>query len=334
MTAFRPVIRSLARTPLFTAAAVLTLGLGIGATAAAFSVVNAVLLRPLPYGNADRLVVLRQSLIGIGIPDAGLSLGTFYHYRHTSHKLALIAAYVPLSLNLADVNGSTEAERVSAADVSANMMTTLGVSPARGRGFVSADERPNTHVALISDDLWRRRYGADKNILDRDARINGETYRIIGVMPPGFHSPVSTTQLWRPLQLDSLTPHAGSFNLGGIAQLAPGATAEAAQAELNKLLLRLPESFPDLFPTLPTTQLLAQSKAAAVLGIAFAIAVTAMLVRYGPSNFPRLASVHIDAVTAAFTVLVSVVPVHHGERRLFPRDAHHAARRPALHGRL
>jgi predicted permease len=386
MTAFRQVIRSLARAPLFTVAAVVTLGLGIGATTAAFSVVNAVLLRPLPYGNADRLVVLRHSLIGIGIPDAGLSLGTFYHYRHNSRKLASIAAYLPLSLNLADANGSTEAERVSAADVSANMMATLGVSPARGRGFFSADERPNTHVALISDDLWRRRYGADKNILDRDARINGETYRIIGVMPPGFHSPVSTTQLWRPLQLDSLTPHAGSFNLGGIARLAPGATPEAAQAELNKLLPRLPESFPDLFPTLPTTQLLAQSKAAAVvrpmrdavvgdfaralwvvvatvglllvvtcanvanlllvraqgrahelavrsalganrgrligrffgeagvlaaagavLGIAFALGATSMLVRYGPSNFPRLSSVHVDAVTAAFTVLVSVI---------------------------
>ena len=386
MTAFRQVIRSLSRAPLFTAAAVLTLGLGIGATAAAFSVVNAVLLRPLPYGNADRLVVVRHSLIGIGIPDAGLSLGTFYHYRHTSRQLASIAAYLPLSLNLADANGSAEAERVSAADVSANMMTTLGVSPALGRGFVAADERPSIRVALISDDLWRRRYGADKNILDRDARINGETYRIIGVMPPGFHSPVSTTQLWRPLQLDSLTPHAGSFNLGGIALLAPGATPDAAQAELNKLLPRLPESFPDLFPTLPTSQLLANSKAAAVvrpmrdavvgdfaralwvvavtvglllvvtcanvanlllvraqgrahelavrsalganrgrllgrffgeagvlaaagaaLGIAFAIGATSMLVRYGPSNFPRLSSVHVDAATVAFTVLVSVI---------------------------
>jgi predicted permease len=384
MAAFRQVIRSLARAPLFTTAAVLTLGMGIGANAAAFSVIDAVLLRPLPYGNADRLVVLRHSLIGIGIPDAGLSLGTFYHYRHTSRTLASIAAYTLLSVNLADVNGTAEAERVSDADVSANLTTTLGVSPARGRAFVPADEQPTSRVVLISDDLWRRRYGGNKNILNRDARINGETYRIIGVMPPGFHSPAVTTEIWRPIHLDSLTAHAGSFNLGGIARLGPGVTPEAAQAELNKLLPRLPESFPDLFPTLPTAQLLAQSKAAAIvrpmrdavvgdfaralwvvaatvglllvvtcanvanlllvraqgrahelavrsalgasrgqlvgrffaeaavlaaagasLGVAFAIGATSLLVRYGPTNFPRLAAVHVDAVTVAFTVLIA-----------------------------
>ena len=131
MPAFRQVTRSLARAPLFAAAAVLTLGLGIGATAAAFSVINAVLLRPLPYPEPDRLVVVRHSLIGIGIPDAGQSLGTFYHYRHLSKTLASIAAYAPLSLNLADMNGTGEAERVHAADVSANFLSTLGVSSIR-----------------------------------------------------------------------------------------------------------------------------------------------------------------------------------------------------------
>ncbi len=364
----------------------LTLGLGIGATSAAFSVIDAVLLRPLPYAQSDRLVVLRHSLLGIGIPDAGLSLGTFYHYRHNTHTLASVTAYSPLSLNLADVSGTTDAEREQAADVSANFFTTLGVAPARGRGFVGSDERPGTHVALISDDLWRRRYGADEHILNREVRINSELYRIIGVMPPDFHSPIATTSLWRPLQLDSLTPHAGSFNLGGFARLAPGATPATAQAELNRLLPRLPESFPDLFPSLPTAQLLAQSKAqavvrpmldavvgefkgalwvvgatvmllllvtfanvsnlllvraqgrahelavrsalgatrgrlvarffgeaavlastGAVIGIAIAFGATALLVRYGPANFPRLSAVHLDLATVAFTVFVAAV---------------------------
>lgn len=388
MLGLEQVIRSLARSPLFTAAAVLTLGLGIGATSAAFSVIDAVLLRPLPYPESDRLVVLRHSLTGIGIPDAGLSLGTFYHYRHNTRTLASMSAYSPLSLNLADVNGTAEAERVSAADVSANFFTTLGVPPARGRGFVGADERPNTRVALISDDLWRGRYGASESIVNQEIRINGEVYRIVGVMPPGFHSPSPTTVLWRPLQLDSLTPHAGSFNLGGFARLAAGVTPEAAQRELNALLPRLPESFPDLFPTLPTSQLLAQSKAAAVvrpmrdvvvgdfsralwvvgatvllllvvtfanvsnlllvraqgrahelavraalgasrgrlaarffgeaavlagggavLGVLLAVAGTSLLVRYGPTNFPRLASVHVDFATVAFTILIAAVAV-------------------------
>lgn len=384
--AFRQLIRSLLKAPLFAAAAVLTLGLGIGATAAAFSVVNAVLLRPLPYADPNQLVVLRHSLLGIGIPDAGQSLGTFYHYRHHSRTLASVAAYTTLSVNLADVNGTTEAERVNTADVSTNLLQTLGVAPARGRGFVSADERPNTRIALISDDLWRRRFGADPRVIDREARIDGELYRIVGVMPPGFEYPERTTAIWRPLQLDSLTPHAGSFRLGGIARLAPGVTPERAQAELNRLLPSLPESFPDLYPEMATAPLLKQSRAApivrpmrdavvggfartlwvvaatvmlllvvtcanvanlllvraqarahehavraalganrgrllgrffaeagvlaaagAVLGVALAIAATALLVRFGPSNFPRLSSVHVDATAVAFTIGIAAL---------------------------
>ena len=381
---FRQLVRSLLDTPLFAGATVLTLGLGIGASAAAFTVVNAVLLRPLPYAEPDRLVVLRHSLLGIGIPDAGQSLGTFYHYRHNSRTLASIAAYTTLSVNLADVDGATEAERVNTADISPNLLPTLGVSPARGRGFVATDERPHTRVALISDELWRTRFGADPRVLDRETRIDGELYRIIGVMPPGFQYPERTTALWLPLQLDSLTPHAGSFRLGGIARLAPGATPQTAQAELDRLLPSLPESYPDIYPEMATAPLLRQSKAAAVvrpmrdvvvgsfaralwvvaatvalllvvtcanvanlllvraqgrahehavraalgasrgrllgrffgeagllaaagaaLGVGFAVLATSLLVRYGPSDFPRLSSIHIDLLTIAFTIGVA-----------------------------
>ena len=386
-TALRQTIRSLARAPLFTAAAVLTLGLGIGASSAAFTVVDDVLLRPLPYPDAGRLVVLRHSLIGLGIPDAGQSLGTFYFYRHNSHTLAAVAAYSPAPVNLAGpAGGDADAERVNGASISANLLRTLGVAPARGRGFISADEAPNVRVAIISDALWHRRFGGDARILDTQTRIDGSDYRIVGVMPPGFHYPGAATDLWRPLQLDSLTPHAGSFSYAGIARLAPGATAASAQAELNKLLPRLPESFPDLFPELPTARLLLQAKAAAVVqpmrdavigsfaralwvvaatvvlllavtcanvanlllvraqgvahelavraalgasrarlmgrfftesgvlaaagavvGVGLAFAATGLLVRNGPANFPRLASVHVDVITIAFTILVALL---------------------------
>ncbi|HXD49280.1 MAG TPA: ABC transporter permease [Gemmatimonadaceae bacterium] len=386
-TALRQTIRSLARAPLFTAAAVLTLGLGIGASSAAFTVVDDVLLRPLPYPDAGRLVVLRHSLIGLGIPDAGQSLGTFYFYRHNSHTLAAVAAYSPAPVNLAGpAGGDADAERVNGASISANLLGTLGVAPARGRGFISADEAPNVRVAIISDALWHRRFGGDARILDTQTRIDGSDYRIVGVMPPGFHYPGAATDLWRPLQLDSLTPHAGSFSYAGIARLAPGATAASAQAELNKLLPRLPESFPDLFPELPTARLLLQAKAAAVVqpmrdavigsfaralwvvaatvvlllavtcanvanlllvraqgvahelavraalgasrarlmgrfftesgvlaaagavvGVGLAFAATGLLVRNGPANFPRLASVHVDVITIAFTILVALL---------------------------
>ena len=386
--ALRQTIRSLARAPLFTAAAVVTLGLGIGASSAAFTVVDDVLLRPLPFPDAGRLVVLRHSLIGIGIPDAGQSLGTFYFYRHNSHTLGAVAAYATGPVNLAGSasGGDVDAERVNGASISANLLGTLGVSPVRGRGFVPADEAPNVRVAIISDALWHRRFGGDARILDAQARIDGNDYRIVGVMPPDFHYPGASTDLWRPLQLDSLTPHAGSFSYAGIARLAPGATAASAQAELNKLLPRLPESFPDLFPELPTARLLRQAKAAAVVqpmrdavigsfaralwvvaatvvlllavtcanvanlllvraqgvahelavraalgasrarlmgrffaeagvlstagavvGVGLAFTATRLLVRNGPANFPRLASVRLDAVTIAFTILVALL---------------------------
>lgn len=262
------VLRGLRRSPTFLATTAFTLALGIGATTAIFSVVNAVLLRPLPYADAGRLVALRHTLLGIGIPDAAQSLGTFYHYRHTSHSLASIAGYVPTSVNLtdADANPDARAERVSAADISANMLPTLGVVPAKGRAFVPADEgKQSAHVALISDDLWHRAFGADAKILERTVRINGTSYQIAGVMPAGFHFPNPTTELWRPLQLDSLTPHAGGFGMGAIARLAPGATPAFAQAELNRLLARLGDSYPDLYPGLPTGAFLRQSQAHSVV---------------------------------------------------------------------
>lgn len=263
--ALRQTLRSLLRAPLFTGGAVLTLALGIGAAAATFSILDGVLLRPLPYLDASRLVVLRHSLNGLGIPDAGQSLGTYYFYRHTSRTLASVAGWRAAAVNLADAEGRADAERVDGASVSINLFSTLGVAPERGRVFATADERDSAHVVVIAHDLWARRFGGNPAVVGSDVRVDGVRYTIIGVMPDGFHYPYATTSIWRPLLLDSITPHAGGFNIGGLARLAPGATATSAQAELNRLLPRLPSAYPDVYPVYPMPQFLEQSKLAAVV---------------------------------------------------------------------
>src|SRR5690348_16400864 len=158
----RAILRSLRRAPLFTVTVVCTLALGIGATASIFSVVDAVLLRPLPYRDSDRLVALRHSLLGIGIPTAGQSLGTYFHYRRTSHTLSSIAGYMPAAFNVSDVASSAEPERIHGSLISANLLPTLEVAPLRGRNFTEQEDRPRgPKLAMLGESLWRRRYGGD-----------------------------------------------------------------------------------------------------------------------------------------------------------------------------
>ncbi|HXT16573.1 MAG TPA: ABC transporter permease [Gemmatimonadaceae bacterium] len=262
----RAILRSLRRAPLFTTTVVCTLALGIGATSAIFTVVDAVLLRPLPYRDSGRLVALRHTLLGIGIPTAGQSLGTYFHYRRSSHTLSAVAAYQRPSVNLSDASGTTEPERVSGARVTANLLPMLGIKPALGRSFTEEEDRPNGgNVALIGDALWRRRYGADPHIVGRTIRVDAAAFTIIGVMPAGFTFPGVNTDLWLPLQLDPATTNAGGFNVAALGRLAPNATVDGAQRELNDLLVRLPEAYPNVYPGLPTAGLLKQSRARAVV---------------------------------------------------------------------
>ena len=259
-------LRSLRRSPLFLAATTLTLALGIGAATAVFGVVDAVLLRPMPFPNADRLVVPSHALPGLGIPWAGQSRGTYFHYRRTARSLQSLAGYRSDPVNLADAGGTGEAERAHAAQITANLLPTLGVAPARGRNFAAAEDMPNgDKVVIIGDGLWRRRFGGDEQVLDRTLRIDGATYRIIGVMPPSFHFPEPATELWLPLRLDPAAPEAEGFYIAAVARLAPRATVAGAERDLNVQLARLPESYPNIYPGLTTSSLLAQSKAHALV---------------------------------------------------------------------
>lgn len=243
----RYAARALRRQGTFTATAVLTLALAIGATTAVFGVVNSVLLRGLPYRDPGRLIGVFHALPGISIPRAGVAPGIFLEYRRSARSIASIAGYAPGSANLSYDQRATTAERVISATITANLLRVLGVAPLLGRGIDSSEDLPNApHVALISESFWRREFGANPNVLDQSVRVNGDSYRIVGVMPGTFQFPIDKTDLWTPLALDPATPLMGVFSMSAVARLREGWTMEQAQSELTSLLARVPASWPNL----------------------------------------------------------------------------------------
>jgi hypothetical protein len=180
-------IRMLIKSPGFTAVVVVTLALGIGANAAIFTVVNAVLLRPLPYKNPERLVRITGDLQKVGQRDVGVSVPELFDLQKRTSVFAEIAGVLPVNSNL---TGGDEPARVETHLDSGNYFEVLGVDAALGRVFGPDDQVPgNATVAVISDGIWKRRFGADPKILGRQIRIDNDAYTVIGVLPPGFRHP-------------------------------------------------------------------------------------------------------------------------------------------------
>ena len=235
----RYAARGLRRAPSFTAVAVATLALGIGANTAMFTVVNGALLKPLPFAQPDRLVTLSHWPAEIGLSGlSGVTDHTFAELRATpSRAFASLASFSAKPMTL---TGIGDAEQLSAALVSANLMTTLGVSPTIGRTFTAAEERPgDDHVVLLSDQCWRERFGGARSALGRSITLDGVSYTVIGVMPPTFDFPHGAA-LWTPLSARP-EPHMFSFR-PVIARLSPGTSIEAARRELEATLARLPST--------------------------------------------------------------------------------------------
>src|SRR4029078_2594670 len=177
--------RTLARNPGFACVAVLTLALGIGANAAIFSVGNAVLLRPLPWGEPDRTVMIWSRWTAFD--KTWVSDGEVNDYRRESHTLADVAAWSDGQVNL---TGDGEPERVAAGNVTANLFGVLGSAPVKGRVFTPQEDVPNgPGVVVMGYGLWQRRYAADPNIVGRTIQINSRPYEIVGVMPRDFVLP-------------------------------------------------------------------------------------------------------------------------------------------------
>jgi len=228
--------RALRRNPAFAAVAILTLALGIGANAAIFSVVNAVLLRPLPWADPDRAVMIWSKWVGFD--KTWVAEGEIVDYRKRSQTLSEIAGWDDGQINL---TGDGEPERVPYALVSSNLFSTLGVAPVLGRVFTVQEDLPNgPRLVVLGQGIWTRRYGADPSIIGRTIQLNGQPYEVLGVMPADFVIPTDyrnpePTQLWVPLQIDPASTDHGNHGGYAAGRLKPGATVKQAADELHAI---------------------------------------------------------------------------------------------------
>lgn len=232
----RHALRWMRRNLGFTAVAALTLALGIGANSAIFSLVNATLIRPLPFRQPERLVQLFNKYDRYQLPRATLSAPDLVDLTERNRVFDGVAAAASADLNL---TGDGEPVRLRIARTTASLFPVLGVTPKLGRVFTSEDDTPGReHVVLLSHGLWKRRFGADPAIVGRDLLLDGTRYQVLGVMPEGFGFPTSAVELWTPLALTSAQKsdqNRGMEWLVGIARLKPGATLAMAQADVHRI---------------------------------------------------------------------------------------------------
>src|SRR4051812_1561150 len=260
----RYAFRMIAKQPGFAALAVLAFALGIGANVAIFSVVNAVLLRPLPYPQSDRLINIRERTPTF--PGGSVSYPNFLDWRASQHSFTDLTLFRRESYNLSSVKGGTAPERVGGCRATANFLTVLGVPPQLGRDFTEADDVPHgPKVTLISDKMWRQRFGASREVLGQHLLVDGVSYEIIGVLQSIVRAPLSRrAEIYVPLGDVRTEPgvllrdnHPGFGTLG---RLKEGVTLDQANADLNTIAVALEKKYPDSNTgRRVTTQLLLES---------------------------------------------------------------------------
>src|ERR1041385_2789329 len=240
----RIALRGLARAPGFTAVALLTLAIGIGANSAIFGVVRSVLLRPLPYPGADRLGQLWSGHRAKGRAEPEwLTPPQFVDWQAGNRTFAAMAGYQRWA---PDLTGSGEPESLNGYAVSWNFLDVLGVNVARGRGFQAGDDDAGAERGVIlSDQLWRRRFAADTAVLGRVIQLNSEPWTVIGVLPPSFRSPVPS-DVWRPTRRPATSGCGrGCVVVRAIGRLKPGVTVAEAKADLDAIQRRLGQEYPE-----------------------------------------------------------------------------------------
>lgn len=236
----RFAVRQLIAAPLFAAVAVATLGLGIGATTAIFTVVDAVVLRPLPFRRPNELTLINTRWHDL---DGSASAGDYTDWRARSSSFASMAAirFMGMTLSTADAP-----QRVNGAQVTASLFSTYGVAPQRGRVFTADEDQPGRDaVAVLSDGLWRRAFASDTSIVGRSIQVNGRPTTVIGVMPPSFDPTDSHEELWTPVAFtpDRIAEHDEHY-LTVVARLKPGITIAAAQQEMTAISRRMSDQYP------------------------------------------------------------------------------------------
>jgi putative ABC transport system permease protein len=238
-------VRTLLRRPGFAAVAVLTLGVGMGATTAIFSLVDSVLLKPLPFHEPDRLALVWEVRPRFNQPRIEAAPLNYRDWEQQVRAFKSLAAYVTTFVNL---TGSGTPERLEAMQVTPNLFPTLGIEPLVGRAFTTPEGSPGqTTVAILSYGLWQRRFGGDRAIVGQTIRLDGQSHQVIGVMPRGFQFPREGIQLWTPIDIRAGwgVQSRGTFFLSVVGRLKPDVSLEQANAELeavSKTLQRYPEN--------------------------------------------------------------------------------------------
>src|SRR5215471_3735369 len=246
-------VRMLVRTPSFTIISVGVLALGISAGTAIFSVVNAVLLRPFPYVQPERLLLVQESLPKLGLRTSAVSGAEYWDYKEANQVFSNIACYTTQSFNL---TGQGEATRIHVARMSPSLISILGVAPRIGRSFTEEEDQPGANaVVLISDRLWRTRFGSDNEIEGKPLRLDEKLYRVVGVMPASFQFPFSdnsfseSVDLWVPIAMtdEEKKGRANSFDFSVIGRLKPGVSVEQAHADIQSVAERMQQQYPNIY---------------------------------------------------------------------------------------
>jgi predicted permease len=233
--------RMLRKSPGLTSVAVLSLALGIGAISTIFSFVNGIMLRPLPYQEPERLVLLDETAFKQGVASMGVSFPNFVDWREQNQAFEDIAVYQPGGFAIA---GGAEPEQLKGAFVSQGLFEILGIAPILGRTFTADEDQPDhDQVVILSYGLWQRRFGADPNILGQTLLLNNRSRTVIGVMPKGFQFP-EVAEAWGPLALNTKIYTRTDHGLESIARLKPGVTLEFAQAEMISIAANIEQQNP------------------------------------------------------------------------------------------
>ena len=237
-------VRGLIKRPGFTVIALITLALGIGANTAIFSVINAVLLRPLQFKDPEQLVILWEDATFAGFPRNTPAPANYVDWKNQSQSFSDMAACAEVSFN---ITGDGEPERVTAFTVTSNFFPLFGVPPLLGRGFLPEEDRPGANkVVVLSHSLWQSRYGGDRQILNRQIQLNGEKHTVVGVMPASFQFLEREVRMWTPIAFtsDELANRGGHY-LNVVARLKPGVAVPQAQADMNAVMSRIVKDHPE-----------------------------------------------------------------------------------------
>ena len=238
--------RTLRKSPAFTAAAILTLALGIGANSAIFTLIDAVLLRPLPFPHSDRLVLVWEDFKLFGLKDSPVALGNYTAWRAENHVFGEMGALEQSSFRL---TAGAETQQLHGSLATAGLFRALGVQPELGRLFHDGEDQPGaSKVVLLSDRLWRSRFGGQASAVDSTVTINDQKCTVVGVMPAGFRFPDMDNELWMPLGSSyraSAFSDRGRHNFMVVARLLPGASLPRANQEIRAIAARMEHDYPD-----------------------------------------------------------------------------------------